>query len=398
MARAEKKTEAGEKPQRISLFGSTGSIGLTTLKIITAAPKRYTVDTLTANGNYQLLAEQAKQVKPARVVIANKEHYSALKSLLQYENIQIEAGEDAITQAAAETTDKAIIGIVGVAALKPTLAAIEVGATIGLANKECLVCAGDILLEKAKKKDAKIIPVDSEHNAIYQALQGESAEKIDYITITASGGPFRGKTRAELEDITPQEAVRHPNWSMGAKISIDSATMMNKGLELIEAHHLFSLPAQRIEVLVHPESIMHGMVHHKDGSVIGVMGHPDMATPISYALAWPHREAITHRKLNLAELGKLTFERPDEKNFSALRLAREALQTGGTAPCIYNATNEMAVEYFLKGKIKFTAISDLVEAALQKLPASPAISIEQVFAADSAARQFAADWVNKVIA
>ena len=374
---------------RVTLLGATGTIGQNTLKIIAAHPEDFSLVALTAGENVQLLAEQAKQYRPQRAVIANEALYDELKTLLTGTGIEAAAGEEAVIEAARMPVDVTMVAIVGAAALKPTMAAIEQGKKIALANKECLVCAGELVNKHAQKYGAKLLPVDSEHNAIFQVFDHHNPQFIDRVILTASGGPFRSFTTAQMQAVTPEQAVRHPNWNMGAKISVDSASMMNKGLELIEAYYLFPLRAEQLGVLVHPQSIIHCLVHMIDGSVLAQMSLPDMCTPIAHALAWPQRIKAPVGKLDLAQIGSLQFEAPDEARFPALRLAMDALKTGKTAPPVLNAANEVGVARFLAGQIGFLDIIKTVERTLENMDTQSLETVEDVFACDSAARRFA---------
>lgn len=351
--------------------------------------ERFEVEALTAHNNVGQLIEQANVLRPKLAVIANDTHYQTLKNALAGTDIEVASGDEAVCAAAEQHTDWVMAAIVGAAGLKATMAAIRQGATVALANKECLVCAGELMMQACQKHGATLLPVDSEHNAIFQVLNFTQAEQIEKITLTASGGPFRGKTRNELTAITPKQAVAHPNWDMGAKISVDSATMMNKGLEMIEAYHLFPVSAEQIAVIVHPESIIHSLVHYRDGSVLAQLGMPDMRIPIAYTLAWPERMKINTPGLNLAEIGNVRFEMPDENTFPALRLARKALKHGGAAPIILNAANEIAVDLFLKEKVKFLDITHIVETTLEKSDMPTISSIDDVIACDGMARRIA---------
>ena len=377
------------KRRSVTILGSTGSIGKSTVKIIEHHPQKFYIEALTANNNVAALAEQAKRLKAKRAVIGNEDHYLELKTALSGCNIEVAAGRKAVIEAARAPSDIVIAGMVGAAGLMPTLAAIERGATVALANKECLVCAGGLVMEEVKRCGATLIPVDSEHSAIFQVFDFERPETIEKIIITASGGPFRKYTLEQMKDVTPAEAVRHPNWSMGAKISIDSATMMNKGLEIIEAYHLFQVKQSQIEALIHPESIIHSMVSYIDGSVLAQLGAPDMCTPIAYALAWPTRIATPAQKLDFTKLKALTFDVPDEVRFPALRVAREVMAAGGSASAIMNAANEVAVARFLAGKITFPDIMKVIETTLARVPNSPLRSIEDVVEIDEFSRKIA---------
>jgi 1-deoxy-D-xylulose-5-phosphate reductoisomerase len=380
---------AASHKKRITLLGATGTIGQNTLKIIDAHPDAYEVTVLTGGENVDLLIEQARRFKPKRAVIANPDLYAALKAGLQGTGIETAAGEDAVVEAAMMPSDIVMSAIVGAAGLKPTLAAIRRGATIALANKECLVCSGELMMREVRGHGATLIPVDSEHNAIFQLFDAKQPEYVEAITITASGGPFRTWTYEQMQKATPQQAVRHPNWNMGAKISVDSATLMNKGLELIEAYCLFPLKAEQLHVLIHPQSVVHCLVHMLDGSVLAQMSTPDMCTPIACAMAWPQRISAPVTKLNLATIGTLQFEEPDNTRFPALSLARSAMVAGKSAPTILNAANEIAVGRFLKGAIGFTDIVKVVERTLESMDNNPLASIDDVFACDAAARRLA---------
>ena len=378
------------QPKRIAILGSTGSIGDSTIDLIERNPAAYKVVALTANSNWAKLAEQAKRLRPEMVALADPAGYAALKEALAGTNIGVAVGPEALCEAASLPSDWVMAAIVGAAGLKPTLAAVERGAVVGLANKECLVCAGTQFMAAVKEKGATLLPVDSEHNAIFQVFDSEQKDKIRKIILTASGGPFRTWSLKDMAGVTPAQAVAHPNWSMGAKISVDSATMMNKGLEVIEAHHLFGLNNDRIDILVHPQSVVHSMVEYADGSTLAQLGTPDMRTPIAYALGWPKRETAPTGRLDLAKIGALTFEAPDPVRFPALRLARAALQTGGAAPTILNAANEVAVARFLDGDIGFLDIAAIVEHTMTQLPHQALSTIDDVMAMDGEARRVAA--------
>jgi 1-deoxy-D-xylulose-5-phosphate reductoisomerase len=380
----------------ITILGSTGSIGVNTLDLISRDMAAYEIVALTAHKNVERLIEQAKAFKPEMAVIGDAAHYDILKAGLEGTNIQAMAGEAAIIEAAEAPASWVMAGIVGAAGLKPTLAAIRRGVTVGLANKECLVCAGDFVMAEVKKAGATLLPVDSEHNAIFQVYEFDKNKNIRRIILTASGGPFRTRTREQMEAITPAEAVAHPNWDMGAKISVDSATLMNKGLEMIEAYHLFPITVEQIEVLVHPQSVVHSMVEYIDGSVLAQMGSPDMRTAISYTLAWPERMETPVEQLDLAKIGQLTFEAPDPVRFPALRLARGALEEGGSAPTVLNAANEIAVHAFLDNRLKFLDICRIVENTLGAIKNRPVSSLEDVFQLDEESRKTAGDLVKKL--
>lgn len=371
----------------VTILGATGSIGRSTLDLIERNPDRYTCVALTAQSNVEALAEAAKLSKAEFAVIGDEACYPALKAALSGTGIEAAAGSDAIIEAAARPSDIVMAAIVGAAGLRPALAALERGATLALANKECLVCAGDVVTGVARRHGARLLPVDSEHNAIYQVFDFERPERVSRVILTASGGPFRTWTLEEMRAVTPEQAVKHPVWSMGAKISIDSATLMNKGLEVIEASHLFPVAHDRFQVIVHPQSVVHSMVEYVDGSVLAQMGTPDMRTPIAYTLAYPERIETPCRRLDLAEVGQLTFESPDFTRFPALNLALSALRDGGTAPAVLNAANEVAVQAFLDRRIRFLDISAIVAEVLSAMPGMDALDLETVLAADGEARR-----------
>ena len=382
----------------ITILGSTGSIGTSTVKVISEHPELYDVQVLTAYNNVELLIEQAKQLQPELVVIGNEEKYARLKEALP--DIETATGLFAITEAAKVDTDFTMLAIVGIAGLKPALAAVRRGKTVALANKECLVTAGDLFMQEVARHGTTLLPVDSEHNAVFQAIPhstlplegGGLGGGVEKIILTASGGPFRTATMQQMREAIPQEVVAHPNWNMGAKISVDSATMMNKGLEIIEAHHLFNLPSEKIEVVVHPESIIHGMAAYKDGSVLSQMSNPDMMTPIAHTLAYPNRISAPIKPLNFSQ--SLTFYPPDEEKFPALKLAREALKAGGNIPIIMNGANEVAVDAFLSRKIGFLDIVDTVQKCMDKILPTKIRTIEDVLETDAIARKKVAEILN----
>ncbi len=388
----------GER-RRISILGATGSIGTNTVAVIDEHPEAYEVDAVTAFGNAESLARVARKVGARLAVISDRNGYETLKAALAGSGIEAAAGFEAIEAAAARQVDIVVAGIVGAAGLSPTLAAIRAGSNVALANKECLVSAGDLFVSEARAAGVEILPVDSEHNAIFQALGANRIEDVDRIVLTASGGPFRDWTREALMGARPEEALRHPNWSMGPKISIDSATLMNKGLELIEAYHLFAIDPARIEVVVHPQSIVHGLVAYRDGTMIAALSAPDMRMPIAHCLAWPARAPATTLGLDLTRVGRLTFERPDTDRFPALRVAREALAAGGWATNVLNAANEIAVAAFLSGAIGFPEIARLVEdtvsaargAGLDRTPTT----LAEVLALDREGRRLASQEVQR---
>lgn len=383
MLSAEMAAEIPENaPRRISILGSTGSIGRSTLEVIASQPQGYEIEVLSAQNNVALLIEQARRFRPRLTVIGNEAHYPQLKAALEGSGIHTAAGAQALCEAAARPADWVMAAIVGVAGLKPTLAAMQTGATIAFASKECLVCAGELMLAACRRAGGVLLPVDSEHNALFQVFDFERPERIEKLVLTASGGPFRRHTAAQLAQVTPEQAVAHPNWDMGEKISVDSATMMNKALEIIEAYHLFPVEAGQIEAVIHPESVIHSLVQYRDGSVLAQLGMPDMRIPIAYTLGWPDRLVIDTPRLTLAEIGALHFDSPDETRFPALRLAREALAAGQSACITLNAANEIAVEAFLAGRLPFTAITDTVERMLEQTAHTPVTSIEEALFID----------------
>jgi 1-deoxy-D-xylulose-5-phosphate reductoisomerase len=373
----------------ISILGSTGSVGTQTLDLIVAEPDRYRVRALVGGRNVALLAEQAKRCRAEIAVIHDPACLGALRAALAGTGIAAAAGAKAVEDAAAVPADWTMASIIGMAGLHPTLAAIRRGGAIAFANKEVLVSAGDIMMDAVAEAGARLLPVDSEHNAIFQCLEAHNREAVERIILTASGGPFLKTSQEAMASITPEVALRHPIWSMGAKISIDSATMMNKGLEVIEAARLFGLASEAVEVLIHPQSVVHGIVCYSDGSMLAQLGAPDMHIPIAHALGWPERLAIPAKRLDLTSLTKLEFSQPDPARFPALRVAREVLAAGGAAPAIMNAANEVAVAAFLAGRIGFLDILGTVEAVLGRLGAPPADDLDSVIAFDAAARRTA---------
>ena len=382
------------KQRTVSVLGATGSVGQTTAELLAEAPDQFDVVALTGNGNAAGMIRQAKRLRPRFVAMADAAAAAAVADGLSGSGIRVGSGPEAIMEAASMPADWVMAAIVGAAGLAPTLAAVEHGATVALANKESLVCAGHLFTEATKAAGGRLLPVDSEHNAIFQVFDFDRPETVARIVLTASGGPFRTWSKDAMKAAGPKQALNHPNWDMGAKISIDSATMFNKGLELIEASHLFPVPATQIEVLVHPQSIIHSMVDYRDGSTLAQLGLPDMRTPVAVTLYWPGRVACAQERLNLAEIGQLTFEPPDEDRFPALRLARAALAAGGTASVVLNAANEVAVSAFLAEEIGFLDIAGVVETCLELEPVVPLADLSTVWAADKAARQTA----RKVIA
>jgi 1-deoxy-D-xylulose-5-phosphate reductoisomerase len=380
-------------PKTVTILGATGSIGTSALAVIAAQPGRFAVEAVTANSNAERLAAIARRAGARLAAVGDPAAYPALKAALAGSGIEAAAGEEAVREAATRPADIVVAAIVGAAGLAPTFAAIEAGARIALANKECLVCAGDLFMAEARRHAAAILPVDSEHNAVHQLLAGRPADDIARVVLTASGGPFRTASREAMAAATPTEALKHPNWSMGPKITIDSATLMNKGLEVIEAHHIFGLPSDRLEVLVHPQSVVHGMVVLKDGALLAHMSAPDMKAPIAYCLAWPERSPVETAVPDLAALGSLTFAAPDPGRFPALRLAREALDAGVWATNILNAANEIAVAAFLAGGIGFLEIAGLVEDTIaaavgRNLTRTPK-TVDEALALDREARRIA---------
>jgi 1-deoxy-D-xylulose-5-phosphate reductoisomerase len=378
----------------ISILGSTGSIGTSTLDLINCNRSRFSVAALTAYNNIDLLIEQVRVFKPQLAVIGDETHYDRLKTALQGSATEAAAGRAAIIEAAEVPSDFVMAGIVGAAGLKPTLAAVRRGAIVGLANKECLVCAGDLIMKEVAKHGATLLPVDSEHNAIYQVFDFEQAKSVRKIILTASGGPFRSSSLEVMRKATPEQAVLHPNWDMGAKISVDSATMMNKGLELIEAYHLFPVAKDQVEILVHPESVVHSLVEYEDGSFLAQLGSPDMRTPISYALNWPKRMNVAVDRLDLAKIRTLNFETVDGTRFPAVEMARHVLMVGGSAPVILNAANEIAVRGFLERKIGFLDICNIVGEVLAIIDQSEITSVGEVIEVDELARNKAKTLMN----
>jgi 1-deoxy-D-xylulose-5-phosphate reductoisomerase len=381
--------------KRIAIFGSTGSVGTQALEVIAANPTLFSVEILTAQNNENLLIQQALQFNPNCIVIGNEKKYETVKQALASTDIKVFAGEKALEEVAAmDSYDMMLAAIVGYAGLKPTLQAIESGKPIALANKETLVVAGEIVMRRAVEKRIPIIPVDSEHSAIFQCLVGESRNKIEKIVLTASGGPFRGKKPNFLVNVKRDHALQHPNWTMGAKISIDSATLMNKGLEMIEAKWLFNLSPEQIQVVIHPQSIIHSMVVFEDGSIKAQMGLPDMKLPIQYAMAFPHRIPNDFPRYNFKKPETLTFEEPDLKTFRNLAMAIDVMNRGGNLPCILNAANEIAVFAFLQNRIGFLDITELIERTINKIPFIEKPTLQELFDSDGEARTFAATLIE----
>ncbi|MBE1527028.1 1-deoxy-D-xylulose-5-phosphate reductoisomerase [Sphingopyxis sp. OAS728] len=382
--------------RRLSLFGATGSVGQSTLDLVRRDGEAWAVGVLTANSDVAELAKLAKEFRPDIAVIADDARYGALKDALAGTGIETAAGADALVAVARQPTDLVMAAIVGTAGLAPTMAALEAGHDVALANKEALVSAGELMTAAARASRATILPVDSEHNAIFQCLAGGRIDQVRRIILTASGGPFRTMSAADMARVTPAQAVAHPNWSMGAKISVDSATMMNKGLELIEAHHLFPVGLDRIEILVHPQSVIHSLVEYIDCSTLAQLGSPDMRIPISSALAWPQRMATPCAPLDLASISRLDFEAPDEVRFPATALCRAAIAEGGARPAQLNAANEVAVAAFLAGRISFPAIVDTVRRVIDAdAPAVPT-SLHGIFSVDAASRAAAQIFVDQI--
>lgn len=371
--------------RKISILGSTGSIGTQTLDIVRNSDE-FKIVSLSAHSNVKLLSEQIREFRPEFVSVGSEEKKRELEEILD-EKIDIHVGLEGMKEIAKDDSEVLVTSVVGMVGLIPTLEAIDRGKTIALANKETLVTAGEIVMKKAQEKGIKIIPVDSEHSAIYQCLNGERQNRIEKILLTASGGPFRGKSREELEKVTLKDALNHPNWSMGKKITVDSATLMNKGLEVIEAKWLFNVDVDRIEPIVHPQSIIHSMVEFEDGSIIAQLGAPDMRVPIQYALTEPLRKPNNVEKIDLAEIAKLTFEKPDTETFKALKLAIESVREGGTAPAVLNAANEELVALFLNEKIKFLEISDTIERIMNTHESVKHPELEDILEADRWARE-----------
>ena len=386
-------------PCRLTVLGATGSIGQSTFDLVARNPQAFDIVAVTAQCHAKELAEIAIRFQAKTAVIGDAALFGELREALAGTSIKVAAGPEALVEAACEPADCVMAAIVGAAGLKPTFAALANGRRIALANKECLVSAGDVFTREVARTGAELLPVDSEHSAAFQALAGADADAIDKIVLTASGGPFRTWSREQLASVTPEQALKHPNWSMGAKVTIDSATLMNKGLELIEAFHLFPVGVDQLDCVVHPQSIVHCLVSYKDGSVLAQMAPPDMRTPIAVALAWPKRMAAPTEKLDLARLGSLTFEAPDMERFPALRVARDALARGDTASAVLNAANEIAVAAFLGGRLKFLDIAAIVEetlnAAEQQGLVRPAHDLDDILAIDAASRRLAAGLMER---
>ena len=380
--------------RRISILGATGSIGMSTADLVRRNPEKFDVSVLTANRNVQDLAALARELRPSLAIVADETAYADLKQALADTDIEVAAGADALVDAAQEPVDLTVSGIVGAAGLEATLAAIRQGAIVALANKECLVCAGDLVLEECARSGTTLLPLDSEHNAIFQVFETENAKDVEKLILTASGGPFRTWSRDQMAAATPEQAIAHPNWDMGRKISVDSATMMNKGLELIEAAYLFPVLPRNIDVLVHPQSVVHSMVAYVDGSVLAQLGPADMRVPIAHALAWPSRMNTPVDRLDLAEIGSLDFKAPDDVRFPAISLARQALETGQGATAVLNAANEVAVQSFLDNLIGFLDIAELVHSVLDSVEAYSVSTLDDFRALDTETRAVAESLVK----
>jgi 1-deoxy-D-xylulose-5-phosphate reductoisomerase len=396
------ETEPALALRSITLLGATGSIGASTLDLIRRRREHFRIEAVSANRNATSLAKLAREFGARFAAIGDESAYRELKDALAGSGIEVAGGASALTEAAERPADWVMAAISGAVGLKPTLAAVARGATIALANKECLVCAGGLFMRAAAAANASVLPVDSEHNAVFQALSAGRREDVRRVILTASGGPFRNWSHDAMRNATPAQALQHPNWSMGNKITIDSATLMNKGLELIEAHHLFALKSQELDVLVHPQSVVHGMVEFRDGSVVAQLGAPDMRIPIAHCLAWPARIDGPAPRLDLAQIASLNFEEPDLTRFPALRIARAALETGGAAPTVLNAANEAAVGAFTAGRLAFTGIAALagatLDAALRRGLTKEPQNVEEAISVDHIARSLAHDLLPEIAA
>lgn len=386
-----------ERKRKIAILGSTGSIGKQAIEIILSHPDLFEVELLTANENYGLLASQAAAVKANNAVICRDEFYDKASSLLSGTDVKVFSGIDSVCSLVqSDDIDIVLASMVGFSGLRPVLKAIESGKTIAIANKEILVCAGEAVTGLSMKHSAPLIPVDSEHSAIFQCLQGSFGSPVDELIITASGGPFREYPAESLSSVTPEQALNHPRWKMGKKVTVDSATMMNKGFEVIEARWLFGIPSERISVVTHPESIIHSMVRFQDGAILAQMGMPDMRIPIQYALTYPYRQPAEGERLDLCALGKLTFQKPDTVKFPALDTARRALDKGGNACCIMSGADEKAVNAFIQGRIRFTDIVPVIEETLATVSFIPGADIGNIFESDRAARETASRIIKKI--
>ncbi|MCH9807464.1 MAG: 1-deoxy-D-xylulose-5-phosphate reductoisomerase [Alphaproteobacteria bacterium] len=387
-------------PKRISILGATGSIGASTLDLISHTPDDFEVVSVTAQSSVEKLARCARMAGAKRAVIGDETLFQALKDELSGTGIEVCAGQNALCEAASDPVDCTVAAIVGAAGLKPAVAAVRTGGRLALANKECLVSAGEVFMQEVAKADCELLPVDSEHSAAFQVLREAEPESIEKIVLTASGGPFRTWSLDEISKARREDALKHPNWTMGAKITVDSATMMNKGLELIEAYHLFPVRTDQLGMLVHPQSIVHCLVSYVDGSVLAQMAEPDMRTPIALALSWPRRMRSPTKRLDLAEVAQLTFEKADEVRFPAIRISRDAMERGGTAPAVMNAANEMAVAAFLEGRIGVPDIAAVVEETLDKAEGRGLIKeccgLDDVFGCDLRAREMAQDIIEAI--
>jgi len=381
--------------KHIAILGSTGSIGRQTLDVISQHPDLFEVELLTANTNSALLIEQARAFNPNSVVICDESHYQEVFEALDKDDIKVYAGMDSVCDIVSDSTiDVVVASMVGFAGLRSAVAAIEAGKTVALANKETLVAAGSLVMSLAARHGASIVPVDSEHSAIFQCLQGNYGRDVEKLLLTCSGGPFLHKSKDEIARMTPQEALKHPRWNMGAKVTIDSASLMNKGLEMIEARWLFDMPAERIEVVVHPESIIHSMVQYRDGAVIAQLSVPDMRVPIQYALSYPRRIELNASRISFPHLAQMTFFAPDTDRFPCLDIARRALDRGGNAACAMNAANEVAVAAFLQGRIPFSAIPEIISVAMFRTAFVENPSLDDIFATHAQSREIAAQMTN----
>ncbi|MEM9634701.1 MAG: 1-deoxy-D-xylulose-5-phosphate reductoisomerase [Pseudomonadota bacterium] len=388
----------GHTPVRIIVLGATGSVGQSLANLIQRNPEKFDVVALVANQNATALAEMARKLSASSAVLADPAKHRELAELLQGSGIKVGSGDAAVMDCVEQEAELVVGAIVGAAGLRPTMAAVKSDRRIALANKECLVCAGELFMARVRQAKAELLPMDSEHNAIFQVFETEQAHQIEKVILTASGGPFRTFSTEEMSSVTPQQALKHPNWEMGSRITIDSATMMNKGFEVIEASHLFPVEHDQLDVLVHPQSMVHGLVQYKDGSLLAHLGSPDMRTPIAHCLSFPQRMEVPVKRLNLAELGTLTFEAPDLERFPALRLALEAMKLGDVASAALNAADEVAVEAFLHGRIGFLDIPAAIEVVLEDLATSGSVnafsSVEDVLDLDGEVRRKTSEWIK----
>lgn len=383
--------------RKIAILGSTGSIGTQALQVVEAHPGMFSVEVLTARRNVELLVEQARKFRPDSVVIADEDKYGEVREALEGTDVKVYAGVDAVAQVVTlPNVDLVLTAMVGYSGLRPTVEAVKAGKDIALANKETLVVAGDLVTRLVEEHRVAVLPVDSEHSAIFQCLAGERAKSVEKLILTASGGPFRGKTREELRGVTPEQALRHPNWKMGAKVTIDSASMMNKGFEVMEARWLFGMPVERIGVVVHPQSVVHSMVQFTDGSIKAQLGVPDMRLPIQYALTYPERVEADFGRVDFGLCGQLTFEEPDRQTFRNLDLAYRAMERGGNAPCVLNAANEVAVEAFLQGRCSFTGMSELIGRTMEAVEFVARPALEDYVASDAEGRRRAEEYVKNL--